>query len=63
MEKVKVLISQLKSYIDTDTRLEIFPDPLYIVINAETGNVIDCGYKSYRQAKKVFNGIKYQVIN
>jgi len=63
MYKVKVLIVRLKSYMGEDTRLEVYPDPLFIVINAETGNEIDNGYRSYNEAKRAYKIARYEVLN
>ena len=50
----KVLIIKLKSYQGNDTALEVTPDPLFMVIDAKTGEEVDNGYRSHREAKAVF---------
>ena len=46
------LIVMLRSYDGDDTRLRVDPDPLFMVVNAETGAEVDNGYRTYEQAKK-----------
>jgi len=45
-----ILIVKLKSYQGGDTALTVFPEPLYMVIDAKTGEELDNGYRSYEEA-------------
>jgi len=49
----KMLIIKLTSYQGNDTALEVAPNPLFMIVNAKTGQEIDNGYRSYKEAKNV----------
>lgn len=49
----KMLIVKLTSYDGNDTALQTTPSPLFMIVNAVTGQEIDNGYRSYKEAKRV----------
>lgn len=49
---MKYLIVKLRGYTGEDTLLHVEPDPMFMVVNAETGREIDNGYRSYKEAKE-----------
>ena len=50
----RYLIVRLTRYDGNDTRLDVEPNPLFMVVNAETGEEVDNGYRSYEEAKKAW---------
>ena len=52
--KTKVLIVELKGYIGNDTDLRVIPDPLFMVVDAETGEDLDNGYRSFDEAVRAW---------
>lgn len=47
---MKILITELTSYEGKDTAMIVTPNPLYAVVDAETGEVLDNGYRSFEEA-------------
>jgi hypothetical protein len=62
MTKEKVLIIRLDSYAGDDTYLDASPNPLYCIVNAVTGEVLDNGYRSFEEARAVTK-FNYNLIN
>lgn len=60
--KREILIVELKSYRGNDTSLEAYPNPLFIVIDKETGKELDNGYRSRKEATKAWPQVK-QIAN
>jgi len=58
---MKILIIKLYSYEGKDTALLVTPDPLYAVIDAERGDVLDNGYRSFEEAIKAWDSC--EIIN
>ncbi len=46
------MIVKLTCYGGVNTSLVVQPDPLYMVVNARTGEEIDNGYRSWEEAVK-----------
>ncbi len=63
-EKRKILIVKLTSYEGDDTAMTVDPDPLYMVVDAVTGEEMDNGYKSHEHAKEIWEfDQRSEVIN
>ena len=61
---MKPIIVKLKSYVGDDTFMNVFPDPLYMVVDADTGEELDNGYKSREEAlKKWGDKMKWSIIS
>lgn len=52
--KLPKLIIELRNYDGADTMLKVEPNPLFMVVDAETGREIDNGYRSYEEAKRAY---------
>lgn len=63
-KKDKVLIIKQASYEGNDTFVKVFPNPLFMIVNAATGEIIDSGYRSYKEAKETYGLVKtVDIIN
>jgi hypothetical protein len=49
----KFIIVELSSYEGDDTSLTVSPNPMYVIVNTEIGEVDDYGYRSREEALKV----------
>ena len=59
--KMKILIIQLTSYEGKDTAMIVTPDPLFAIIDAETGEVLDNGYRSFEETVEAWKDC--EIIN
>jgi len=50
----KILIVELAGYQGDDTELRVTPDPLFMVVDAVTGEDLDNGYRSFDEAVKAW---------
>lgn len=50
-----ILIVKLTGYKGGDTGLLVVPEPLYMVVDAKTGEELDNGYRSFEEAKEAWD--------
>ena len=54
---IKPLVVKLTSYVGNDTSITVTPYPLYMVINAETGEELDNGYRTFEEAEEAWTSV------
>ena len=59
-EKKTCLVVKLTNYQGNDTSLTVDPDPLFMIVDAVTGEEVDNGYRSFKEAKDVWEDDCFQ---
>lgn len=51
---MNIIITELNSYEGKDTAMIVTPNSLFAVIDAETGEMLDNGYRSFTEAARAW---------